>query len=209
MEQDVKLFISVPSCRDWAPQFGTSMVLLAEHLVSTKLGGRLACVQYSFMFQASCLSSSRESSLLFAQREGFTHWLSLDDDMVFPCDVVDKLIKHNLPVVCANYRRKQSEVVGICLDKDGKYLDSSGKTGLEEITYMGGGCNLIEVAAVKDIPSPRFSVLYVKEKESYMSEDYFFSMKLQENGVKMFCDHSVSNEVKHVGHVVYTFPRGA
>lgn len=207
MSKEVSLLVSVPSCRDWKPQFGTSLVLLAEHLVNKKLGGRLARVQYSFHMQASCLSSSREYNLLFAENEGFTHWLSLDDDMVFPCDVVDKLIAHNLPVVVANYRRKQVEIVGICLDKNGEYLDSTGKTGIEEVTYVGGGCNLVEVAAVKAIVPPRFSVLYVKEKQSYMSEDYFFSMKLQEHGIKMYCDHDVSNEVKHVGDVVYTFPK--
>ena len=204
----VRLFVSVSSCRDWKPQFGTSMVLLAEHLVANKLGGTLECVQYSFQMQASCLSSSREHALTFAQENGFTHWLLLDDDMVFPCDVVDRMIAHNLPVVSANYRRKQAEVVGICLDLNGQYLNSTGKTGLEEVSYIGGGCNLIDVRAISNIEAPRFSVLYVKEKASYMSEDYYFSIKLHEAGIKMYCDHDVSNEIKHIGDVAYTFPRG-
>ena len=66
---------------------------------------------------------------------------------------------------------------------------------------------MVRIEDVKNIESPRFSVLYVKERKKYMSEDYFFSMKLQENGIKMFVDHDVSNKMKHIGDVAYTFPK--
>lgn len=206
--QDVKLLISVPSCRDWKPQFGASMCGLVQHIFSEGLSGRLKTVELSTKFQASCLSEAREEALTYALANDFTHWFSVDDDMMFPEDVIDRLLVHDKDVMTANYRRKQEKVVPICLDLEGQFLDSTGKTGIEEIGFMGGGCNLIRLEAIKDIEAPRFSVLYVKEKNAYMGEDYFFSVKLREKGVKLFVDHDVSQEIKHVGDVVYTFPRG-
>lgn len=205
--QDVNLFISVPSVRDWKPQFGASICMLAEHLVCKKLDGRLAKVRYNFQMQSSCLSVSREMSLLYAEKEGFTHWLSLDDDMMFPSDIVERLISHDLPVVVANYRRKQKEVAGICIGKENTPINSSGKKGVEEIEWMGGGCNLFKIDAIKEIRPPRFSVLWVDETQSYMTEDYYFSLRLRDKGIKIFCDHDASKLVKHIGDYVYEFPR--
>ena len=203
--EKIRLLISVPSARDWKPQFGASLCGLVQHLSAEKLGGRLEVVEMAAHFQASCLSTARERSLLYAEKEGFTHWLSLDDDMVFPVDSVDKLLVHNVPVAVANYRRKQEEVLGICLDLDGQFINSSGKTGLQEVGWIGGGLNLFDINAVKVVEPPRFSVLWVKEKQAYMSEDYYFSTKLREQGIKMFCDHDLSQQVQHIGDVAYRF----
>lgn len=204
--QEISLLVSVASCRDWKPQFGISLALLADRLASNRLGGTLARVRYSIKAQASCLSISREEALTLAEKDGFTHWLSLDDDMGFPPDAVDRLIKHDLPIVAANYRRKQKKVAGICLSTNGEVINSEGKTGLEEVGWIGGGCSLVDVEKVKVVRPPRFSVLWVEERKSYMSEDYFFSMKLRENGIKIFCDHDLSNDMQHIGDVAYTFP---
>lgn len=207
MKEDISLLISVSSCRDWKPQFGASLCGIVQHLSTERLGGRLSRIEMSTKFQASCLSEAREEALIYAQKEGFSHWFSLDDDMAFPANVVDRLLKHDLSVVTANYRRKMATVTSICLDTDGQFVDSTGRTGLQEIGWMGGGCNLFKIKDISVVEPPRFSVLFVKERNRYMSEDYYFSMKLREKGIKLYCDHDVSNEIQHIGDVAYTFPK--
>ena len=73
---------------------------------------------------------------------------------------------------------------------------------------MGGGCLLVELDKIKEVVPPRFSVLWVKEKQSYMDQDNYFALRLREKGIKIYCDHDLSNQIQHIGDVAYQFPKG-
>lgn len=206
---DVRLYISVASCRDWKPQFGASISGLFYHLMTKNLDGRLKAFDFQAAMQASCLSSARELALRDATERGFTHWLSLDDDMAFPMDIVEKLLKHEKPVVAANYRRKLANLVhGVCCDKECKMIDSSNKTGLEEAGYVAFGAALLDLQAIKHVPEPHFEVVWCEETRSYWTEDMVFSHKLRNNGVPLFIDHDLSKEIHHIGDFSHVFPNG-
>jgi hypothetical protein len=205
----IKLYISVSSNRDWKPQFGASLCMLSDRLASNKLGGNLEAVRYSLHSQTSCLPSARENALIDAEKEGFTHILYLDDDIAFPNFLVERMIAHNFQALTVNYRRKQDKVAGVCLGLDGQIVDSVCKTGIEEVGWMGAGCTMVQIDAIKHIKPPRFSIVWVPEKNAYLNEDYYFSMKLRENGIRLFCDHALSNCIQHIGDASYAFSKEA
>jgi hypothetical protein len=205
---DVRLYIAVSSCRDWKPQFGSCLLALHHHLLAEGLGGRLRALEMKSSTQASCLSASRQSALTDALKRGFTHFLSLDDDMVFPQDTVEQLMRHGKAVITANYRRKQADkVAGVCMDLDGQILDSTGKSGLQEIGWMGGGCALFEIEAIKPVPAPHFEVVWSEEHQDYFDQDNVFSHKLRKHGVQIWCDHDLSQQVSHIGDYHFQFPQ--
>ena len=205
---DIKLFISVASCRGWTPAFGASFLGLNCRLVSNGLKDHTLIGLFpDIAAQASCLSQARQMAFNKALDGGFTHWLSLDDDMQFPATLVDALLAHDKAVVTANYRRKNPTVVsGVCMGLDGQLIDSTGKSGLEQIGWMGGGCFLANIEKIKHIPRPHFEVSWCEERQDYYDQDNYFSAKLRQNGVELWLDHDVSQHITHVGDYHYKFP---
>lgn len=208
---EVRLFISVASCREWKPAFGASMLNLNCYLLQKGIKDRkLTQVYPDIAAQASCLSGSRELAFTKALKGNFTHWLSLDDDMMFPHDVVERMIVHEKDVVTANYRRKiPDKVLGVCMGLDGKILDSTDKSGIEKIGWMGGGCFLADMEKIKYLPYPHFECVWCPEKQDYYDQDNYFSSRLREHGKEIWVDHSLSQEVIHVGDYHFKFPQEA
>lgn len=198
----VKLLIAIASNRGWAPLFGRSFGAMMLYLGMSKLSGRLAGFNLRMTMQAY-LVTARQDDLDEALNGDYTHILYLDDDQTFPHDVVDRLLAHDKPIVTANYRKKSADVQFVCSGKDNQFIDSRGKTGLEQINACGMGITLIKLDAVRRIPKPHFCVVYSKTTGKFIIEDTFFSNVMGVNGVDMWVDHDLSQVVGHVGETEY------
>lgn len=200
----MKLFISIPSNRDWKGKFGASLAGLTSHLANiANLSYPLQGFTMRAWGQSSCLSIVRQAFVDEILLDGYTHWLSLDDDMTFPKDIVDRLQKHDKDVVAVNARCKNPTVKGSLIALTGENIDSRGKSGLEEIRAFGGAIFLAKSSAFVNIPKPHFNVLWSDVHNNYISEDIFFATLLRINKVKMYCDHDVSQEIGHIGDHEY------
>ena len=207
--EKVRLFISIPSNRDWKGKFGSSLGGLMSYLTNPGIGIEGYELENVFLRswgQSSCLSKSRQAFVDEMLSRDFTHWLSLDDDMTFPVNIVDQLISHGKDVVSCNARLKTDVISGSCLDLNGIPLDSTGKTGLEEIKLMGGAIFLAKIDTFINIPKPHFQVLWSPQHNDYVGEDCYFAALLKANGVRLWCDHDASQQITHIGDVEYRFP---
>lgn len=207
--QDVRLYISVPSNRDWKGRFGSSFVDLITHLTTSGIqtpGYNLSVFKYQLYRQASNISKARQHFVDSMITEGFTHWLSLDDDMTFPMDLVDRLISTGKDVISCNARRKTEEVIGSCQGLDGQPIDSTDRSGIQELRTMGGAIFLAKIDTFRSIPKPHFQVLWSPEHDDYVSEDVHFATLLRVNGVRLWCDHNTSQHIGHIGDYEYRFP---
>ena len=213
MAERLKLYISYPSGRDPRGRFVGSLNDLVSYLcrTGTKLDGYdLEPFTYRSWGGVSLLPVARQQFVDEMIALDCTHWLSLDDDMTFPMDIVDRLLAHGKDVVSCNARVKMrdiNEYRGSCTGMDGVPVNSCGKSGLEEIQHMGGAIFLARVSAIKDIPRPHFQVLWHPELQTYVGEDVYFSMLLKEHGIQLFCDHDTSREIGHVGEYLYEWPK--
>ena len=212
--ENVKLYVSVASNRSWTGKFGSSLVGLFSYLSRVGIqtpGYVLQDMTFRSYGQCSVLPIAQEKFVDEMIAGGYTHWLSLDDDMTFPNNFVDRLIAHGKDVATTNYRHKTmndiNEVKGICCDIKGQRLDSTGKTGLEEVASMGGASFLARVDSFRNIPKPRFEIRWLEEKQDYVGSDVYFSTLLRINGVHMWCDHDLSQEIGHIGEYEYMFPQ--
>lgn len=207
--EDVSLYISIPSNRDWKGKFGSALASLISRLSLVGIeveGYRLTNFYLRSWGNSSCLSIARQKFVDEMVGGGFTHWLSLDDDMTFPMDLVDRLLSHKKDVVSVNARIKCEEIRGSCLAMNGMPLDSTDKSGLEEIRIMGGAIFLAKIDTFRNISKPHFQVLWSPEHQDYVGEDVYFAALLKNHGVQLWCDHDTSHLVGHLGEYEYKFP---
>lgn len=209
---DVRLYISVASNRDWKPAFGACLAQLTSELACGLKTPGYKLTQYFLrpITQSSCLPIAKERFIDDLISGDYTHWLSLDDDMTFPMDIVDRLISHGREVVTCNARQKTYDdlyrIHGSTTGLNGKPVDSTGKSGLQELMHMGGAIFLAEVKAFRDIPKPHFQVLWSEHHNNYVGEDVYFSTLMRTKGVKLWCDHDTSQFIGHIGDYEYRFP---
>lgn len=199
----MRICISVVSNRDHKLQFVGALYALTQHIFHQGQKYGIAGHMLSLGAGHSCLSRGRQHAIDLARKNDATHLFSLDDDMVFPPDILQSLLARRLPVVGANYVMKDQENAKfVASDADGNRISSQGKTGVEEVARLGMGVTLIEMAAIKHVPAPHFEVLW--NKNGYISEDNYFCDKLRAQGVKIYVDHDASKNIGHVGDYVYS-----
>lgn len=209
-DNKIKLAVAMCSSRDIKPQTTTSLVNLVGWLIHSSSALNLSQLDLVGGVSESLLSSARQKKIDMAIEGPYTHLACFDDDMQFPYDAFHRMLAANVDFICANAAQKvPNKINGVCLDFAGKRIDSTGKTGIEEIGWGSLACALIRVDALRNIPKPHFEVKWRPEfydgKGGYQGEDHYFIEKLKLHGIKIHCDHDLSKEVKHIGDFPYGF----
>lgn len=152
----------------------------------------------------------RDKAATLAQREGYTHLLFLDADMVWPTDVLTKMLRHHdQGIVSGLYHLKGGDFPPVAL-RDGIQPDGSVMTqyfhdrayletgtALRPQQVVGMGCTLIPMAVFDRIgPRPWFAYELDDEGWPRVSEDVAFCRKASEAGFGIWLDPAVK-----CGHV--------
>jgi hypothetical protein len=192
-----KVYLAVPSCRDWKPQFGASMCGLVRKMTQDGVDFTL-----NAMTGTSVLPKARQLACDHALKEGYTHILFLDDDMSFNGDLFATLFAKQKRVVGANYSNKNPEnPLPQTHGLDGKPLYSHYKEGAEEVGWLGFGAILIDLSILSVIEKPWFEMRWLPETQQYLGEDYYFCLKVRSHGVAIHVDHDA--KCAHVGDYPY------
>jgi hypothetical protein len=127
-----------------------------------------------------------------------SHLLFVDQDMVVPQDTLDRLLKHELPVVSGLYFLKQwpHPLCAFDLDPEFRLLEEYAKDQLQQVDGVGMGCCLIR----RDV----FIAMYRRYRKGNWynttlanGEDVHFCRRLLAMGVPVHLDASV--DCLHVG----------
>lgn len=197
----MRLAAGICSTRDWKPQFGVSLAGLIGAVASRGVKN-VELEQFDLIIRANCsnLCNGRQSIIKEAWDRQFTHLLFVDDDMTFPCDLLDHLCRHKVDVVAANASRKAFGSKGNAIAMNNQFLAGP---GLHEVQRIGTGVMLINLEAIRKVPLPHFEMLYVEDLGRTVGEDYYFCVKARKHGVKIFVDQDVSRHIGHVGDFEY------
>ncbi|MDE2233459.1 MAG: hypothetical protein KGJ90_05110 [Patescibacteria group bacterium] len=199
----MKLFVAVISGRDWKVDFGGSMIDLSSYLTQKVLTGELENL-YMLCNTTSMLSLGRESMTKDAIAWGATHILWIDDDTKFSRQAVDALLSRDVDFVAANFCRKKFPISFTAMDFDNKEVDSTHKSGIEEVKKIGMGMALAKVSVLQEIGVPRYSIEWSPEYQCYQGEDVYLCKKLHAHGFKTYVDHDASKFVAHIGDFGYS-----
>lgn len=195
-----KVYIAVCSCRDWKTRFGASLCGLID---ACHRGGKIDPF-LNILQGASVLPRARQLAIQEAMKGEYSHILMLDDDMMFPPYLLDILLNRQVPIVGINYARKNIQApTPMACDLDGKVISSRGKSGIQEVGWLGFGAILISLDAIKDIEKPWFEMRWMDETKDFMGEDYYFCMKARSHGIKLYVDHDASAKCAHIGDYPY------
>lgn len=163
---------------------------------------------------ASCFIVNARSSLVMvgrnqcvqaAQLAGATHLLFLDSDIAFPTDVLGRLLAHDKDIVGGLYVQRVPPHRPVGMTLEGKVENVP--EGLHRMASMPAGCLLIKMPVFLALPQPWFNTKNVGEK--IMGEDVYFSENARQAGYDIWCDGTLSRELKHIGSCLYGMTDGA
>jgi GT2 family glycosyltransferase len=154
----------------------------------------------------------RDSAAAYALQEGFTHILFLDADMVWPTDVLQRmLVHHDQGIVGGLYVLKHPPHAPVAMGErfrpEGSQVDqfyhvNPMGTELIPCEVLGMGCTLIPVEVFRNI-GPRPWFVYKDDDHGWpvITEDVPFCLKAIEAGYPVSLDPTI--KCGHVGATVY------
>jgi hypothetical protein len=195
----VNLAICIPARDEVHSGFAKDLaVLSAKWYASVPAGIRFDI----HMVSGTLIADQRMKLVRMALDGGVDYILFLDSDMRFPSDVIVSLMRHDLDIVAANYATRRLPVKTVAFKNFQKlqYVTSdSSKAGLEEVDAVGMGCMLIKANVFRNMAEPWFQIGYSPDWKAYIGEDMYFCREAQKAGFKVYIDHDVSKQVRHIG----------
>ena len=138
-----------------------------------------------------------------ALAEKCSHLFIVEDDSIFPRDTVQRLLKHNKPVVTGLCRSRVPPFrpyiyKGMSEDGLSWYNLTPEDKGLIKCDATGMGGILINTKVFKKLTRPYFRLEYMGEKE--FGQDIVFGMSLVKAGIEVYCDTDI--EIGHITQCV-------
>lgn len=167
----------------------------------------IASIDMAWFTQAPRVDVLRNIALEQGMRDGFTHIVFLDGDMIFPTDTLERLLRH-IPrgaLVSGFYTMRRPPYAPIAmrdgqLHECGKYsvyrydndYEDVDQHGLREEEVIGMGCALVPLDIVARIgPKPWFHYKDDADGWPQVSEDVPFCERVRAAGFQVFLDPSI------------------
>lgn len=210
---NLRIAVCVPGDR-WKAGFGFGVSNMMAFFAGSEYAGGTKDIQL-ISVSGSMLGTIRMDLVQRAMKFDATHMLFLDDDMEFPADLLNRLLRHNLPVVGCNYARRVVPPVPTAwgLDDQPVYT-SDASTGLEEVAHIATGAMLLDMRVfdllqdkLGDEAMPLFQFTWKKGDNGVwheQGEDVYFCRKLRSVGLPIFVDHDASKGIGHIGEFTFT-----
>lgn len=199
----VSVLVGIPSGGDWKPNFGMSLVNMVLASQGTlRSGGRVERLSL-YNVRGSILPRNRSEIVARALEGRFSHILFLDDDMLFPQHTLMRLLDHGKAVIACNCPTKMlpstSTARAKSEDVHGVPINSAETTGVGKVWRVGTGIMLLETRVFRNLPHPWFPIEWNAKLGDYVGEDWAFCSRLEEAGIPIHVDHTLSLEIGHIG----------
>jgi hypothetical protein len=196
--------ICVPTRDLCASEFTHSWVKLVAHFCTNYVATGKADI-INLMDCGTLLPDMRNVLAETAIKLGATHILWLDNDMIFPCDLIERLYQNGKPIVGAGYSQRKNPAKPVAA-KNGYWVYTEEKSsGLERVDYIGMGAMLVETAVYDALEKPWHCVGWNEAKRNIVGEDVYFCRKAMEVGAETWIDHDLSKEIGHIGYRTFTY----
>jgi len=218
MSQNKKVLVATICPEQVTSYYANSVVKAMLYFANSK---NVCPITYETFF-STYIHDGRNLIVKYAKKIGATHIIWIDSDMFFPSRTFETLLNHNLDFVGVNYATRKPPHFFTAMKRfwkdapDVEYHDGLGyvsvhtsdqSSGLEEVDSLGFGLCVTATHLFDKIEKPWFEYEYVPSNDSHCGEDIYFCRKL-EDITKIYVDHDLSKEVKHVatGFIDYTAP---
>jgi len=195
--------ICVPARDEVSTGFAHDLAIMSARFYGNAPSGTLFNVNF---VAGTLIADQRQKLVMMAIKQGADYILFLDSDMRFPSYLLERMLAHDKDIVACNYatRRLPVKTVAFSDFAELKCIYSLDKNGLEEVDAIGMGAMLIKTEIFKKLPLPWFSISYLPSGNMYIGEDIYFCKLAQANGMKVYVDHDLSKDVRHIGVMEFT-----
>ena len=196
----IKLAILVPTRDMVHTHFAYSLTQLVK---TTSEGG---IDTYLYFDSSTILLNQREKLIDEAIKMEADYVLWLDSDMMFPSNVVLKLLAHNKDIVACNYMKRSLPMKTVAytdLNDWDSWVPMEPQEELVKVKGIGMGCILMKTDVFKKLEKPYFEFRFKEDTKDWFGEDFILQDKIQKVGYEIFVDTMLSMEIKHVG--IYAF----
>ena len=188
-----KVAICIPSGELIHADFAMSLLHLC--MVARNHGIQLGVVNH----KSSIVEVGRSQLVESARDLNADYMLFLDSDMLFPADLLVKLLEHKKDLVCTDASTRRPPYKTVVRTVAGDPIKYDAKTEkLVELKGASLACCLINMNVFDKIERPYFLVTY-SDKHHFLGEDYYFSNKVREAGFSFWCDTELSRGIGHIG----------
>jgi len=198
-----KVLCFIPVHRNLEAMFGLSLLELQKHEI---MRGEVE-LKIKFLVGESLIPRARNTIANKFLKTDYDYLLMIDSDLIFTCDVLEKLLGHNKMLVGANYVHK----TGV---KKWAGKPDDFDLELSPASFIPTGMMLIKRSVLEllkeklDLPSYKssegkqygFFNCFV-EDEVFLSEDWSFSKRCEKANVKGFIDNTV--KLAHIGQKLF------
>jgi hypothetical protein len=196
----IKLAILVPTRDMVHAHFAYSLAQLV------KTTSEVGIDTYLYFDSSTILLNQREKLIDEAIKMEADYVLWLDSDMMFPSNVVLKLLAHNKDIVACNYMKRSLPMKTVAytdLNDWDSWIPMEPQEELVKVKGIGMGCILMKTEVFKKLEKPYFEFRFKEDTKDWFGEDFILQDKIQKVGYEIFVDTMLSMEIKHVG--IYAF----
>jgi glycosyltransferase involved in cell wall biosynthesis len=183
-----KILIAIPTARNIEPETFKSIydLIIPE--------GYEATFQYFYGYNIDQVRNLIADWVV----KGFDYLFSVDSDISFPSNTLERLLAHDVDVVSGLYvqRKPGLHILEIYepTEHDGvtnmPYPKLKGRC-LVEVAGCGFGCALVKATVLRDIGYPQFKYYSAINHANTISEDVDFCKKARDKGFKIWADPNV------------------
>lgn len=195
----IKITLAIPTNRGLQPKLFQSALDMVAH--SNQYEWHIICAEHGYT-----TAENRNYIAVQALNNKSDYLLTIDDDMTFEPDLLDKLIANEKDIVGVAYHTKVEggkiikfldEVTSIEIEKS---TDPKYKTTFE-CHATGTGIILIKCSVFLKIPRPWFAFEYFPTGQCSLGEDWYFCREAKKVGFKIFTDPRPV--VGHLGEALF------
>jgi hypothetical protein len=152
------------------------------------------------VLRRSCdIVSNRTWLVRYALESGATHLLFVDSDMLFPADIIPKLLAHKKEIVGVEYKKRQFPVQWTHEPLEPRVPESDSE--LYKAKHVGTGLMLVDLSIFSKIPGPWFNFGRDSQGALAIGEDVWFCNTARDAGFDVWVDPSI--QVGHIGEYIY------
>ena len=153
------------------------------------------------ILRRSCdIVSNRTFLVKESIKNGATHLLFVDSDMIFPDDTIPRLLAHKKKIVGVRYKKREFPVEWLY-----KPVGEESEKDIFTVKHVGTGLMLIDLSIFTDKKKPLGSPWFCFGRDSQgalvMGEDVWFCNTAWEAGYDVFVDPTL--KIGHLGEYIY------
>ena len=161
------------------------------------------------MRSSSLLPLARSLLVEDAVEWGANYMLWVDSDHWFPDNALLRLLSWNIPVVGANYPRRERPTYPTAHGLDEELIwtteEQAKSDAIEPVGTLGLGFCLVDMSVIHAIrklnpdgtPRRMFAIGMTADWSGYIGEDAYFFQKIRDAGFAVHLDHGLSWQIGH------------